>query len=250
MSVGVCGYCGGKKKLCNAHIVPECFYVKPDYEPKPYLALIANDFVKRVPKGMYDENILCAECDNTFSIYENHAKKVFNYHEFKKYEVENTENVFFSVPKENFDYRLLRNFFLSLIWKASISSEGPFKDINLGKYENLALSVLNGTCSDDEKLFAVLTFRYKDPVLEGIVSAFEKRLFGYLGFFFVFSGFLFFIIPNPRNLLKDQRFEQFLFSKNKLNVFEVEEDFAGFLKMAKNTYQKQQDFIQKRKSNG
>ena len=247
--IGICKYCGEEKRLCGAHIIPECFFIKDKEDKAPYLSLSEKEFVKRFPQGMYDRAILCAECDNKFSVYESHAKELFNHANFEKYRVENTDRMLFSVPADCFDYKLLRMFFLSLIWRASISNEGAFEYINLGKYEDIALSILKDAEMDNDKLFGIFVFRYENSAFEGLVTAVQKRLLGDKGFLIAFAGFLFFIIPNPRNVLMNPQLSSFLLSKDKLDVLKADENFAGLLKMARNTYKRQQNFIQERKNN-
>ena len=55
----LCKLCLQSKKLINSHIIPESFFGKNTF-------LIAEDspFKEKRPIGIYDKNILCAECDN------------------------------------------------------------------------------------------------------------------------------------------------------------------------------------------
>src|SRR5690606_22525991 len=82
-TTGVCQHCRQKKKLCKAHILPEwCYrrlYPTGKIEGESLIAISPGlNYTQKMRKGSYDNTILCADCDNTFSEYENYAKKVMD----------------------------------------------------------------------------------------------------------------------------------------------------------------------------
>ena len=44
--------------------------------------------------------------------------------------------------EKDFDYTLFRKFFISVLWRASISQLEEYSNIDLGPYENIALNIL------------------------------------------------------------------------------------------------------------
>lgn len=61
-----------------------------------------------------------------------------------------------------FDYHLLRMFFVSLVWRASVSNLPETKDISLGKYQDIALKILKGEIPDNPYLFHPLIIRMNE----------------------------------------------------------------------------------------
>ncbi len=68
----ICKLCDKEKKLIRAHIIPESFY------SKGHKKLYADDLIyeKKMPKGLYDTEILCGECDNKIGKLDGLAKKI------------------------------------------------------------------------------------------------------------------------------------------------------------------------------
>ncbi|WP_139352797.1 hypothetical protein [Algoriphagus sp. A40] len=91
--------------------------------------------------GIYEANILCKSCDNSFlSILERYFSVFFH---SEKISIEKSPKL---IPKidlngnkffycSNTDYGKLKLFFLSILWRSSISKKEFFKDINLGPHE-------------------------------------------------------------------------------------------------------------------
>lgn len=158
-NIGICKFCGQEKKLIDAHIIPKNFYV--ERKKDRYLCINSRTCNYTIQqKGGYDSNILCADCDNhilgefdkegyrilfgDFSKY-----KYMQLHpQYKIYQLDNTE----------FDYGKLRKFFISILWRASISKLEEWSNINLGGYEKKAFEILKGKREYDE-LFKILIYK-------------------------------------------------------------------------------------------
>lgn len=54
---------------------------------------------------------------------------------------------------------LFRKFFISVLWRASISKAEDFSNINLGPYEDIALKILESDIEKDN-LFKILIFKF------------------------------------------------------------------------------------------
>ena len=77
------------------------------------------------------------------------------------------------VPNTMFDYKRLRLFFVSLLWRASISSMPHFKNVKLeSKFENEALRILKYPEEDREDLFPVWIFKLRDTHFKPIERAY------------------------------------------------------------------------------
>ena len=148
----ICIYCGEERKLIDAHIIPRSFW-QVDYTWKEPLALIGNSEPlrpKRSQHGIYDNNILCADCDNRLGLLDQHV----------------TENMLKKAGSvhahggavlryDNADPIKVFDFVLSIAWRASKSSHDYFKRVSLGPYENNAKAALMGD-KDSRSKFDVL----------------------------------------------------------------------------------------------
>ena len=91
-------------------------------------------YSQKAPVGEYDTEILCGKCDKKLGV-------------FDKYFIELSRSNFNLTRKEwegheyficeEYNHKLFYQFFISLLWRASISKRDMFKNIKLGSYENL-----------------------------------------------------------------------------------------------------------------
>lgn len=160
-----CHYCKKEKeKLCKAHIIPEAFFrfMYPDgkVEGDSLIMLVENrDYRSERRVGFYDTSILCAECDNLLGKkFDEYGKKILLDTEPKFVKgTELGEMLFF----ENTDPKRLKLFFLSVLWRFSISNLPELKKYKLPeKFENNLLSLLQSEDDGDVNTFSVLICRF------------------------------------------------------------------------------------------
>jgi len=128
-----CALCHKNKELRKSHIIPEFFY-KPLYDEKHRLNLfhLTEEQMKKynhMQKGLR-EYLLCDDCENQISRYENYVSQVFYGGIELLYKNGNPLRI------EGVDYKLFKLFQLSLLFLASISKLEFFKNINLGPHED------------------------------------------------------------------------------------------------------------------
>ena len=83
MAIPLCQLCREEKKLIKAHIIPEFMY-QDSYEDGKMLEFLGIDLkdadegkVKYRRKGIYDNSILCKDCDNgILNVFDNYAARV------------------------------------------------------------------------------------------------------------------------------------------------------------------------------
>src|SRR6218665_2718976 len=127
--IGICRYCHEEKKLCDAHIIPRSFLGK-----RRFLKLSTeNRFIDRSPKGPYDRGILCADCDRKIGVYDGYAKELL----LARLSHFSLRNGLLCIPQKEFDYLQLKKFFISVLWRASISKHEAFSIVSLGEYEKI-----------------------------------------------------------------------------------------------------------------
>lgn len=117
--------------------------------------------------GGYDSNILCGDCDNhILGEFDKEGYRVL-FNDFNKYQYVQIypQYKIYQIDSNNFDYKKLRKFFISILWRASISQLEEWSNINLGGYEKKALDILK-VKREYPELFKILI--YKNSLTEDI----------------------------------------------------------------------------------
>lgn len=132
-----CRLCRKEKKLIKAHVIPKWAFrfLYPSggkIDGKLHMVDAKYPQARRRPVGVYDKSILCAECDQTIGrLYDEYAKKIFIDSKFIK---DSQGKLIYSM--RGIDSCKIKLFFVSLLWRASISGREEFEKIKLGPYEN------------------------------------------------------------------------------------------------------------------
>lgn len=133
----ICKGCGEDKKLIKAHAIPEAFFrgLRDDEDPPRLLTDKDGKFPKKAPIGVYDKTILCRDCEDRFQGVDDYAqnlllKKECDHVELKK----NGKVVGYRV--DDVDYARLKCFFISVLWRASVSDQDFYSKVRLGPYES------------------------------------------------------------------------------------------------------------------
>lgn len=123
-----CKMCGHEKKLIKAHVIPKVFY--PLSGSTKILSAEPSMFPRKAPIGVYDEGLLCAECDGALGIYD----QAFAEQLLKQSGevVPSTEGGIKIYRVKSAD--IIRKFALSVAWRAHHSSHEMFRSVNLGPY--------------------------------------------------------------------------------------------------------------------
>lgn len=157
----LCKYCGVSDDLINAHIIPEAFFRELREGTRAPLLVTAKlgEFPKKVPIGVYDQEILCGECEERFLTVDTYGIDVL----FK-----NFDQVFLPVDGgrgyagAGIDKKLLLRFFVTVLWRASVSRQPFFRNVALGRYETEALDVLRSPNSDIPPIFDAVMSRWNE----------------------------------------------------------------------------------------
>jgi hypothetical protein len=176
--LGVCRGCNQEKDLIEAHIIPESFFREIDTPGESSILVEGKkeSYIKRRPKGVYDKNILCMSCEKRFQKCDEYAQLLLlKSHPKRKYCLDQNGGYFFY---ESYDYKLLKRFVISLLWRASISKDSLFSQINLGPFENRAKELLwsdnVGSFDEFAFFFAFTTNLTKRSIIQPIQSRFEN----------------------------------------------------------------------------
>lgn len=158
-----CKLCGREKKLINSHIIPKSFfmtlYPKNNRES---LVLIDEEKMttKRRPVGVYDKNILCGSCDNLIGFYDSYAKDLLLDSKLKFYP--NIKKTAYLL--KDIDYIKLKLFFISLLWRASISGMPEFSKIDTGPFEKKLKNMILRKDPGSENEFSVVIGKFDSKI--------------------------------------------------------------------------------------
>lgn len=162
----ICKFCRQEKKLIKAHIIPRNFYLARKNDKYICINSKTGEYTYQ-QQGGYDSNILCGDCDNNIlGEFDKESYRVL-FGDFNKYQYVQIHPKYkiYQLDNSNFDYTKLRKFFISILWRASISQLEEWSNINLGGYERKALNILKGKREYPE-LFKILI--YKNSLTEDI----------------------------------------------------------------------------------
>lgn len=173
---GVCHLCLEQKPLIKkSHIIPEFMYQELydenhkmfHFAPKELLK--PKPIIKRPSLGIYEGGLLCADCDNKVigQQYEDYVGKVL----YSKTDLPPEiawQNKLFKDPKHglefcissNINYKKFKLFVLSILWRASISSNDFFSAVNLGPYEETIRKMIEAGEPGSDDLYPINVFSW------------------------------------------------------------------------------------------
>ncbi|HIB8182290.1 hypothetical protein J2O02_11935 [Elizabethkingia anophelis] len=203
----------------NAFLVID--YKTGDYE---------NRRIRKLQIEVFDKNILCQDCDNRIlgRYYEAYAKTVFYGAEHEtdiKPQCKNyknpDDNSEYSICT-NFDYKKIKNFLLSLLWRSSITDQSFFDQINLGNKHNERLRhILYENIETSEKEYPILItsfLRTTNTFKSTILKPYKAKHDGLVSYIFFIDGLQYIFFVNSVNHKLPNKLEKFLLNKNQIFI--------------------------------
>jgi hypothetical protein len=149
----------------------------------------------------FKEPLMCSECESKLSTLDREANKVFFRIIPNRTFVRIGPETWCRLEPKDYDYDKLRKFFISLVWRVSISSH-PF---NLGKYQDVALKILKGEIPDDENLFLPLIYRrYTGTNVDFMTAIAQDKFLGRSLCRFRFPHYEILVFTRTKNSTNDQ----------------------------------------------
>ena len=148
-----CRSCNEAKKLVRSHVVPESFCKPFVREGKAAKILAPHEYVKVSHTGIYDQTILCDECEQLLSAPDDYAQKLLHLH-IVEFEAIMVAGELVAERIVDYDYALLHRFILAVLWRASVSTHDFFKEVYLGPHEDkIRRIVFGGESANNEYPF-------------------------------------------------------------------------------------------------
>lgn len=196
----ICLLCGNEKILIKAHIIPRKLY-NPLKDGKDAPIIYPTTLTKRWKQsqsGIYDDKILCRECDgNLLGPWDNYAQALLlEPFEAKNYILQTGKRYFYK--KEKIDYVKLKLFFMAVLWRASITNENFFFEVNVGSWESVLKDMIlkadPGTAND----FSVILAKYEGALANIMPNPERVRTEGINCYRFRAAGYVFLIKVDSR----------------------------------------------------
>lgn len=183
-----CRYCRDGTNLIEAHVIPEGFYRPFRQAGQAPRLLSSNDYPRRIPIGVYDSTILCAQCEPRFGPWDQYAQELLRDDPMHA-TIHRVGDRIVGYEIAEWRYDLLKLFFISLLWRATVSTHPVFQRIKLGPFEDVALRMLREGTPGSAQDFGVALAKFDtrngrailDPHLERIEGINYARF--YLGLY-------------------------------------------------------------------
>ncbi|HBD25248.1 hypothetical protein [Flavobacterium sp.] len=217
MEKGQCKLClkDNVELLTKSHIIPKFLFedMKDDYNS--FLQIDLDNYVKgrrqhikNQRDSFHESGILCVNCDGKIiKEYEDYLKLTF--HSTSKpvsrpYFIDGIQSSKgFSILKiDNLDYRLYKLGFLSILWRASISSLPFFKSIDLGPHsEVIRKMILNGDALQENNYpFITSIFNRVNDDFQIVLPITKFKLMNYVHYRIIINGLDVIFMIGSKNL--------------------------------------------------
>jgi len=199
VSVGYCKLCNEYKKLVKAHIIPQSFHLSTfDNGEMPR---IKGDKYnnKRSSTGIYDY-MLCSDCESIFSPWDDYAYD-FLTSPIPQDAIIGCDNISYAYQVNNFNYEKLKLFFLSFLWRASVTQHPCFNNIQLGKYEKILRKMILTKDADFSNEFTIIISKLLSTV-SGYMFPVREKIKGINFYRFWIGEFQFLIKVDQRSCPK------------------------------------------------
>jgi hypothetical protein len=159
-----CRYCNDSHIFIKAHIIPEAFFreLRENQESPLLISGSYGQFAKKAPIGVYDQLILCAECELKLLPIDTYGIDVIlsKFDHFFKPILTPTGSIAFS--SDTVDKTKLLEFLISILWRASVSTTDFFSTVELGPHEECARTALFQQPSFIPPIFDAVLSRWDD----------------------------------------------------------------------------------------
>jgi hypothetical protein len=150
--------------------------------------------------GIYDPDILCRECDgDLISPWDNYGQTLLLSSPSRKNYIVDEAGKPDAYKIDTFDYNKLKLFFMSILWRAAITSHHFFAQVQLGYWEDKLKKMILAQDPGSENDFSVLLFKYEGDFSEIMQNPTKEKQDGVNCYRFRFPKYGFLIKVDQRN---------------------------------------------------
>ena len=158
----ICKLCEKSDDFGKSHIIPKSFFLNGGTTDEVLIVAYSKggEFPKRRRIGEFDKEILCKECEKKFDAWDDYAKlllidEIDNFHEIK-----NEEGEIIALSRDSFDYKKIKLFFISVLWRAGVSKRQFFEKVSLGPHEDTLREMILARDPGDKETYLVQPYRF------------------------------------------------------------------------------------------
>ena len=210
----ICKGCGEDKRLIKAHVIPESFFRGLKDGDKAPRIHSTEDGVhpKKSPIGIYDKNILCFDCEQVFKQVDDYGFKVLIRDEDALEALEHDGKTV-GYRANNIDYKMLKSFFLSILWRASVSQHYFYSGVNLGALETKLKNLVWENDSGDIHDYSFVLAKFEgDGAGRTIMDPHQERWFNVRYYRFYLYGYILYVKADSQKT--PSKWEKFISQSN------------------------------------
>ena len=171
-----CKFCGNESSLIEAHVIPAVFFRRIK-QGKKNLKLMTNkpdEHTKKAPVGVYDKTIICSKCESIWQEWDNYAQQLLADEPLNgRARYHNNEKIGYVV--DNFEYKKLKLFFISMAWRASVSNHPFFSKVSLGQFEDIAKQHIENSDPGGSEDFSVTLAKFDHPLAKSTLDPHDDK---------------------------------------------------------------------------
>lgn len=209
-----CKFCGNESKLIKAHIIPASFFRRIQQGEKA-LEMITNragEYTKKAPIGVYDQTIVCRNCESIWQEWDNYAQTLLADEPLNgRVRYHNNKKICYVV--DNFEYKNLKLFFISMLWRASVSNDPFFSRISLGRFEDVAKQHISNSDPGNAEDFSIMLAKFDHPLAKSTLDPHDDKYSGVNFFRFYLASYIAYIKVDDKPT--PVPFSQFAMSENR-----------------------------------
>jgi hypothetical protein len=114
---------------------------------------------------------------------------------------------------DNFDYKKLKLFFISLLWRASVSTDPFFSRISLDRFENIVKQYISSNDPGNTEDFSIILAKFDHPLSKPILDPHADKYSGVNFFRFYLASYIAYIKVDDKPT--PVPFSEFALSANK-----------------------------------
>jgi hypothetical protein len=195
-----CKLCGLDNKLVKAHIIPEAFFRPLRSGKNAPLFIRPGDYVKRAPIGVYDKTILCEDCEAKFGVWDDYGQSLL-IQNFNDAQALKENGIVYGYIFEGYNYDKLKLFFISVLWRASVSRLEFFRTVSLNVFEDRAKDHIQNNDPGSADVFSVMLARFDEfDGQRSILNPQPTRFKGINFFVFYLTGLVAYIKVDKRKI--------------------------------------------------
>lgn len=158
--IGTCKLCHQERELIKAHIIPRSFFHAIKGNSKQLLAALTREKkpVEYFQNGIWDPSILCAECECRFCSWDTYGFDVLGNPPGNNTSPMSDADVAPFVLK-GINYRELKLFVLSVLWRASVTKHAFFDGVDLGEHEPKIAEMIRSSDPKSAEVYSVIIGR-------------------------------------------------------------------------------------------